>query len=184
MNFIFLWIYFTVLSILSIIVYGLYVLLLRYGKFINRNATAKTAVAAILLATAITLWWYAISTTLTLYNKYIFTFWYNGIFHYPLLLTSVHLFVKVLVTRIWACLSSETTPTDTRETFIHVIYPIGILTAMDISLSNSSLIYIPVSLYTTLKVCRYYVNITLLFTLIIINLSYISYISLHLYLCY
>jgi hypothetical protein len=38
-----------------------------------------------------------------------------------------------------------------RQTYIWLVVPIGALTSIDISLSNASLIYIPVSLYTTVK---------------------------------
>ena len=88
--FAFLWIYFAVSLFLSIIVYTLYLLLQRYGKHIRRSDAAKASVAAALLAASLTFLWYSISTTLTIFNKWLMTRW-NGGFEYPLLTSSVHM---------------------------------------------------------------------------------------------
>ena len=88
--FVFLWIYFAVSLFLSIIVYTLYLLLQRYGKHIRRSDAAKASVAAALLAASLTFLWYSISTTLTIFNKWLMTRW-NGGFEYHLLTSSVHM---------------------------------------------------------------------------------------------
>ena len=88
--FVFLWIYFSVSLFLSIVVYTLYLLLQRYGKFIRRSDAAKASVATALLAGSLTFLWYSISATLTIFNKWLMTSWHGG-FEYPLLTTSVHM---------------------------------------------------------------------------------------------
>lgn len=42
-------------------------------------------------------------------------------------------------------------PLSCRTSYLWMVVPIGMLTSLDISLSNTSLIYIPISLYTTVK---------------------------------
>ena len=42
-------------------------------------------------------------------------------------------------------------PLSFRTSYLWMVVPIGMLTSLDISLSNTSLIYIPISLYTTVK---------------------------------
>lgn len=150
-TFIFLWIYFSVSLGISLVIYGLYLALQRYGKLIRRSSTAKATVAAILLISSLTFLWYSISTTLTLFNKWFLTQWHGIGFKYPLLSTTVHMFVKFAVSRIWICSTNEVTPTDTNRDYLWFVVPIGVLTVLDISLSNASLIFIPVSLYTTVK---------------------------------
>jgi predicted PurR-regulated permease PerM len=88
--FVFLWIYFAVSLFLSIVVYALYLLLQKYGKLIRRSDAAKATVSAALLAASLTFLWYSISTTLTIFNKWLMTRWHGG-FEYPLLTSSVHM---------------------------------------------------------------------------------------------
>ena len=94
--FIFLWIYFAVSLLLSLVIFILYHLLLRYGKYIKRSDAAKAVVAAALLAASLTFLWYSISTTLTIFNKWLMTRWHGG-FRFPLLTASVHM-VRMLLT--------------------------------------------------------------------------------------
>jgi solute carrier family 35 protein C2 len=147
---VFLWIYFAVSLTISVLIFGLYLTLLRYGNLIRRSSTAKAAVVAILLISSLTFLWYSISITLTLFNKWFFTQWHGIGFKYPLLSTTVHMFMKFLLSRIWVLLTNDK-PTDTNETYLWLVIPIGMLTALDVSLSNASLVFIPVSLYTTVK---------------------------------
>jgi hypothetical protein len=88
--FLFLWIYFGVSTFISLIIFILYLSLLRYGDLIRRSSKAKAIVAAILLASSLTFLWYSISTTLTIFNKWFMTRWQGG-FKFPLLSTSVHM---------------------------------------------------------------------------------------------
>jgi solute carrier family 35 protein C2 len=147
---VFLWIYLAVSLTISLILFGLYLTLLRYGYLIRRSSAAKATVIAILLISSLTFLWYSISITLTLFNKWFLTQWHGIGFKYPLLSTSVHMLMKFLLSRIWV-LTTNDTPTDTNETYLWYVIPIGMLTALDISLSNASLIFIPVSLYTAVK---------------------------------
>lgn len=88
--FLFLWVYFAVSLSVSLVIFTLYLLLLRYGKLIRRSDTAKAIVAAALLAASLTFLWYSISTTFTIFNKWLMTRWHGG-FRYPLLTSSVHM---------------------------------------------------------------------------------------------
>jgi solute carrier family 35 protein C2 len=95
--------------------------------------------------------WFSISLSFTLYNKWLLQVWANG-FNYPIILTSIHMVVKMVATRIWSCtpLSVSVKPL-TNRIFIFIIVPIGILTSMDIVLSNAAISILPLSIYTTIK---------------------------------
>lgn len=151
-TFTFLWIYFAVSSGLALIVYLMFLFLQRNSDRIQRSDQTKIVVLAILLATSLTFQWYAVSSTLVIFNKWFMTRWRGGGFGFPLLTTCIHMFVKLCVTRLWLFFSpSEPTPTDDWSTYLTLVIPIGICTVVDIALSNQSLIYIPVALYTTIK---------------------------------
>ena len=151
--FTFLFIYFIVSSSLAMIVYAAFLLLQRYADLIQRSDQSKVVVLALLLATSLTFQWYAISSTLVMFNKWFMTRWRDGGFGFPLLTTCIHMLVKLCVTRIWLWCSSSTepTPSDDWYTYLTLVVPIGICTVVDIALSNQALIYIPVALYTTIK---------------------------------
>ena len=151
--FTFLFIYFLVSSSLALIVYAAFLLLQRYADLIPRSDQSKVVVLALLLATSLTFQWYAISSTLVMFNKWFMTRWRAGGFGFPLLTTCIHMLVKLCVTRIWLCFSSSTEPTPTDDwcTYLTLVVPIGVCTVVDIALSNQALIYIPVALYTTIK---------------------------------
>jgi Triose-phosphate Transporter family len=60
--------------------------------------------------------------------------------------------VKLCITRIWLLLSTDQEkPSDNWSSYLTLVVPIGALTSLDIALSNQSLVFIPVSLYTTIK---------------------------------
>eukprot|EP01038_Epipyxis_sp_PR26KG_P007737 gene7737-10512_t len=60
--------------------------------------------------------------------------------------------VKFLITRIWGCIPSnnKVEKLDFRTT-LRVVVPIGLMTAADVVLSNKSIVYLPLSMYTVLK---------------------------------
>ena len=93
--------------------------------------------------------WYAISITLTLYNKWLFAIY--GL-HFPLLITSLHIFLKVPACRF--CMWLFSVPTvrfaGWRVILLEVM-PSGIATAADIGLSNQSYLFISVTYYTIVK---------------------------------
>ena len=96
--------------------------------------------------------WYAISITLTLYNKWLFAFY--GL-KFPLLVTSLHIFLKVPACRL--CMYIFSVPTvkwsgarGVRVLLLEVM-PSGVATAADIGLSNLSYLFITVTYYTIIK---------------------------------
>ncbi len=97
-----------------------------------------------------TLGWFSISVSFTIYNKWFMQQWKGG-FDYPILMTCLHMCIKVLITRTWAIYLYYTKFERIQElnwdTTLQLVYPIGILTAIDVMLSNLSILYIPLSLY-------------------------------------
>ena len=59
--------------------------------------------------------------------------------------------LKVLFTRGYIYFASVDAPPLDLWTQIKIVIPIGIFTSADIALSNMSILYIPLSLYTALK---------------------------------
>lgn len=96
--------------------------------------------------------WYMFSLGMTFYNKWLFAV-YN--FHFPLTITSVHMFMIFCLSWIarhirryfWGC----ELPTLGMEDIFKKILPSGIAGALDIGLSNVSLMMISVTLYTMCK---------------------------------
>lgn len=94
--------------------------------------------------------WFSVSISFTLFNKFFFQYW-NGGFDYPILLTTLHMGLKVLVTRWWIYFKGVEVPPLDLWTNLKIVIPIGVFTGADIVLSNMSILYIPLSLYTALK---------------------------------
>ena len=94
--------------------------------------------------------WFSVSISFTLFNKYFFQYW-NGGFDYPILLTTLHMGLKVVVTRWWIYFNGDEVPPLDLWANLKIVIPIGIFTGADIVLSNTSILYIPLSLYTALK---------------------------------
>lgn len=99
--------------------------------------------------------WFCTSVSFTIFNKFFMQLWRGG-FHYPILTTTVHMFLKVLVSRVWLSRNRDHFPN--RELppvswgmFFTVIAPIGVLTALDVMLSNLGILYAPLSIYTAIK---------------------------------
>ncbi len=99
---------------------------------------------------ASSLGWFSISISFTLFNKYFFQYWEGG-FDYPILLTTVHMGLKVIFTRGYIYFASIDVPPLDVWSNLKIVIPIGIFTSADIALSNMSILYIPLSLYTALK---------------------------------
>jgi hypothetical protein len=151
-TFTFLVIYFIVFSILSGVVYAAFLLLQRYADRIHRSTQSKIVILALLLATSLTFSWFAVSSTMVLYVKWVMTRWQGGAFTFPLLTTTIHMAVKLMVTRVWLWATpSEPRPTDTWRTYATLVVPIGVTTVADVAFSNQALIYLTVGLYTTIK---------------------------------
>lgn len=90
------------------------------------------------------------SISLTFYNKWILT----G-YPFPLAITMVHLIIKFLlawvVRKITGCCCKEPPLTLSWSDYLRHIVPVALFSALDIGLSNWSLVFITVSLYTMSK---------------------------------
>ncbi len=76
---------------------------------------------------------------------------WEGGFNYPITMTTLHMILKVLMSRIWCYFKGIHIAPLAWRTYMRVIVPIGVLTSLDIMLSNLSIPLIPLSLYTALK---------------------------------
>ena len=123
------------------------------AKFRTEGSTARQVVKAAEL-TAYTSAWYAISVSLTLFNKWFYSYWRGG-FDLPVTSTACHMVVKALIAQ-WL-VSSRLSPyreepysISAQDAWI-TMAPIGLATAGDVVLSNVSFLYITVTLYTIIK---------------------------------
>lgn len=96
--------------------------------------------------------WYAVSIGFTIYNKWLLNEFHGG-FSYPLINTTVHMFMKLVISRIWYyCASNQMVLVNHKcGTLLFAIILIGFCTASDVALSNESILYLNITLYTTLK---------------------------------
>ncbi|XP_064398591.1 solute carrier family 35 member C2-like [Halichondria panicea] len=94
--------------------------------------------------------YYTFSISLTFYNKWILT----G-YPFPLSITMIHLIVKFLlawlVRKIWSCIRGSPPLVLSWGDYLKNIVPVAVFSALDIGLSNWSLLFITVSLYTMSK---------------------------------
>lgn len=95
--------------------------------------------------------WYSISLSFTIFNKW-FMQEFRGGFNFPIFITTMHMFVKCVISVVW-----RTSPTIDKieplswHTLLMVVIPIGALTAGDIVMTNSAILFLPLSLVTTIK---------------------------------
>jgi hypothetical protein len=77
---------------------------------------------------------------------------WEGGFNYPIFITAVHMIMKFVISRIWSW-SPSVDKIDPLpwSTFFVVAFPIGALTAMDIVLGNSAILFLPLTTVTTIK---------------------------------
>ncbi len=95
--------------------------------------------------------WYSISLSFTLFNKWFMQEWKGG-FHFPMFITCVHMFMKLLISRLWSISPAvEKIESLSWDAFITVVVPIGAMTAGDIVLSNTAILFLPLSIVTAIK---------------------------------
>ncbi|XP_071957357.1 solute carrier family 35 member C2-like [Antedon mediterranea] len=96
------------------------------------------------------LFYYCWSISLTFYNK-----WILSDFSFPLTVTIIHFFVKFLISiPVRACLAKSGGPAPVTldwNTYIKKVAPTALASSLDIGLSNWSLVFITISLYTMSK---------------------------------
>lgn len=98
--------------------------------------------------------WFAVSVSLTLTNKWFFSFWHGG-FDLPISSTALQMVVKAglaqwLTTSSYSPWREDPYPLSLRDVLV-LTAPIGIATAADVTFSNVSFLFITVTLYTIVK---------------------------------
>lgn len=123
------------------------------SKTIAENHRNNRELKTILISLSTILIYYFFSITLTFYNRHLFV-----TYKYPLSITIIHLVVKyLLASMIRSILNITTRKQNTKRitlewrTYLKKIIPTGVASAVDIGLSNWSLQYITVTLYTMSK---------------------------------
>ena len=120
------------------------------------NTYNNIELRSILISLSTILIYYFFSISLTFYNRYLFV---N--YKYPLSITVIHLVVKYLIAAliisIWNIVAAKKQENYKKRitlewsTYLRKIIPMAIASALDIGLSNWSLQYITVTLYTMSK---------------------------------
>jgi len=114
-----------------------------------RDSPLYSSLDGILIA-GFTFLWYAISVSFTIFNKWFLSEWRGG-FEYPIICSTLHLTMKFVLTRVWVSCHALQFESVSTAVLFKIVVPIGIATAMDIMLSNVSLLHISVTLYTVVK---------------------------------
>ena len=87
-----------------------------------------------------------------MFNKWFLNSWEGG-FSFPVTASAGHMIVKLILIRLWSCnpgKGEEINPLSDHILF-WIVIPIGACTAFDVMLSNSSLLFINLSMYTIIK---------------------------------
>ena len=93
--------------------------------------------------------WYCCSIGLTLYNKWLFSI-YD--FKFPIIVTFVHMALKAPFARLAMRLFSiPPVRWASSSQYLLVVVPVGVATSLDVVLSNASLQFITVTVYTIVK---------------------------------
>jgi len=94
--------------------------------------------------------WYGVSLSLTMFNKW-FLVYFNGGFPFPITASAVHMFLKLVMSRIVMRYAGISVPVVTTELYWRAIVPIGVSTALDVGMSNLAFRFVSVTFYTILK---------------------------------
>ncbi|TYZ65828.1 hypothetical protein PybrP1_001555 [[Pythium] brassicae (nom. inval.)] len=102
---------------------------------------------------ALVVLWYAISIGMTLFNKWFLRVFAGGGFPFATTMTCANMFVKCVLSRaVHACSRRRAAPMAlSARAYWRLAVPIGLCTALDITLSNLSFFYITVTFYTIVK---------------------------------
>ncbi|XP_052290739.1 probable sugar phosphate/phosphate translocator At1g06470 isoform X10 [Citrus sinensis] len=130
------------------------------GSFGNVNtlppkSKTKSVVSAadVLKTLFLILMWYTFSTFLTLYNKTLLGD-DMGKFPAPLLMNTVHFSMQAILSKaiiwFWSHRFQHTVSMSWRDYYVRVV-PTGLATALDVNLSNESLVFISVTFATMCK---------------------------------
>lgn len=130
------------------------------GSFGNGNtlppkSKTKSVISAadVLKTLFLILMWYTFSTFLTLYNKTLLGD-DMGKFPAPLLMNTVHFSMQAILSKaiiwFWSHRFQHTVSMSWRDYYVRVV-PTGLATALDVNLSNESLVFISVTFATMCK---------------------------------
>ncbi|KAF0689098.1 Aste57867_19370 [Aphanomyces stellatus] len=94
--------------------------------------------------------WYAMSISMTLFNKWFVKVWHGG-FHFTFSMGCIHMTIKATLSRFMHWAHPESISPITAHNYWRLCVPIGLCTGADIVMSNMSLQYITVSFFTIVK---------------------------------
>ncbi|XP_038068172.1 solute carrier family 35 member C2-like isoform X2 [Patiria miniata] len=116
---------------------------------LTRSSWCNTCLVAV-KTVALVLFFYSCSISLTFYNKWLFQ---N--FKFPLFVTIIHLAIKFVIAAVvrtcLGCVAKRNNIILPWSVYMKRVAPTGFSSVLDIGLSNWSLLYITVSLYTMSK---------------------------------
>ncbi|KAJ9554021.1 hypothetical protein OSB04_018066 [Centaurea solstitialis] len=122
-------------------------------KAVRSSSNSPFAMSDILKTLFFVLMWYIFSTLLTLYNKTLLGD-DMGRFPAPLLMNTVHFTMQAVLSRcityFWSRRSEPDISMTWKDYFMRVV-PMSLATALDVNLSNASLVFISVSFATMCK---------------------------------
>lgn len=122
-------------------------------KVAGSNSKTTITAADVVKTLILILVWYFFSTFLTLYNKTLLGD-HLGKFPAPLLMNTIHFGMQAVLSKAiiwsWSKKFQSTVVMSWRDYFIRVV-PMALATAMDINLSNASLVFITVTFATMCK---------------------------------
>jgi len=94
--------------------------------------------------------YYSLSICFTIFNKWFLDLWEGGC-HFPVICSAGHMSIKLLLTRLVALHPDLDIKPLSPYVVFALVAPIGMAVAFDVMLSNSSLMYINLSMYTIIK---------------------------------
>ncbi|KAF0702950.1 hypothetical protein AaE_015620, partial [Aphanomyces astaci] len=94
--------------------------------------------------------WYAMSISMTLFNKWFVKVWHGG-FPFVFTMGAIHMSIKALLTRAMLWRHPTAIAAISPHNYWRLCVPIGLFTGADIVMSNMSLRYITVSFFTIVK---------------------------------
>ncbi|ETW05584.1 hypothetical protein H310_03328 [Aphanomyces invadans] len=94
--------------------------------------------------------WYAMSISMTLFNKWFVKVWHGG-FPFVFTMGAIHMSIKSVLTRIMMWRHPTSIAVVSPRNYWRLCFPIGLFTGADIVMSSMSLRYITVSFFTIVK---------------------------------
>ncbi|KAH9083019.1 hypothetical protein Ae201684P_013922 [Aphanomyces euteiches] len=138
------------LSLLAMSLLALKLMLQRQASSTSRLPPSTRRIVHGLDVAMYILAWYAMSITMTLFNKWFIKVWRGG-FSFVFTIGCVHMTVKSILSRIVHWRHRRSIAPIASVNYWRLCVPIGLFTGADIVMSNMSLEYITVSFFTIVK---------------------------------